>query len=234
MNRELILSYWSVGRDILARQQAEGWGTKVIDRLAHDLQNEFTGVEGFSPRSLKYMRSFAEAWTDANCPAVCCTIALGPSYGPAGPDQGPRLRVWYLRASLEYGWSRNVLVHQIAGRFHERQGKALTNFSRTLPPGDSDLAEEILKDPYNFDFLTLASSAHGEGWNDWAVWSVVEASAAEMAIQDLGASRFGWTCPKLSRVCGGDSKQFKFLLGHSSIQTRARSWYYSGIANRSK
>ena len=67
--------------------------------------------------------------------------------------------MWYLRASFEYGWSRNVLVHQIAGGLHERQGKALTNFSRTLPPEDSDLAEQILKDLYNFDFLTLASSA---------------------------------------------------------------------------
>lgn len=143
VNRELILLYWSVGRDILARQQAEGWETKVIDRLAHDLQNEFPGVEGFSPRSLKYMRSFA----------------LGPSYGSAGPAQGPPLRVWYLRASLEYSWRRNILVHQIAGRLHERQGKALTNFSLTLTPGDSDLAEQILKDPYNFDFLTLTSSA---------------------------------------------------------------------------
>jgi predicted nuclease of restriction endonuclease-like (RecB) superfamily len=64
VNRELIHLYWSVGRDILARQQAEGWGTKVIERLAKDLQTEFPGVEGFSPRSLKYMRSFAEAWTE--------------------------------------------------------------------------------------------------------------------------------------------------------------------------
>jgi hypothetical protein len=78
-----------VGRDILVRQHAEGWGTKVIDRLAKDRQTEFPGVEGFSPRSLKYMRSFAEAWTGANCAAACCTIALGPPHGPAGPPQRP-------------------------------------------------------------------------------------------------------------------------------------------------
>jgi predicted nuclease of restriction endonuclease-like (RecB) superfamily len=68
-------------------------------------------------------------------------------------------RDWYLRAAVEYGWSRDIMVHQIASHLHERQGKALTNFSRTLPPGDSDLAQQVLKDAYNFDFLTLASSA---------------------------------------------------------------------------
>jgi predicted nuclease of restriction endonuclease-like (RecB) superfamily len=69
------------------------------------------------------------------------------------------VREWYLKAALEYGWSRAILVQQIESRLHERQGKALTNFSRTLPPGDSDMAEQILKDPYNFDFLSLGPSA---------------------------------------------------------------------------
>lgn len=68
-------------------------------------------------------------------------------------------RQWYLRAAVEYGWSRNILVHQITSRLHEREGKALTNFQRALPPSDSDLAEQILKDPYNFDFLTLTATA---------------------------------------------------------------------------
>jgi predicted nuclease of restriction endonuclease-like (RecB) superfamily len=65
-------------------------------------------------------------------------------------------REWYLRAALEHGWSQNVLVHMISGQFHEREGKALTNFKRNLPPPDSDMAQQILRDPYNFDFLTLA------------------------------------------------------------------------------
>ena len=71
----------------------------------------------------------------------------------------PALREWYLRAAVEYGWSRNVVVLQIKGRLHEREGKALTNFQRALPPSDSDLAEQVLKDPYNFDFLTVTSAA---------------------------------------------------------------------------
>jgi DUF1016 N-terminal domain len=79
VNRELVLLYWSIGRDILARQQTEGWGARVIDRLAHDLQTEFPGVEGFTPRSLKYMRSLAKAWPEESIVQTAyCTIALGP------------------------------------------------------------------------------------------------------------------------------------------------------------
>jgi predicted nuclease of restriction endonuclease-like (RecB) superfamily len=157
VNRELVLLYWSIGRDILLRQEAEGWGAKVIDRLGHDLQAEFPGVEGFSPRSLKYMRALAEAWPDE--PFVQQLIAQlpwGHNVRVLDRVKDRTTREWYLRAALAQGWSQNVLVHMISGRLHEREGKALTNFSRTLPPEGSDMAEQILRDPYNFDFLTLA------------------------------------------------------------------------------
>jgi predicted nuclease of restriction endonuclease-like (RecB) superfamily len=160
VSRELVLLYWSIGRDILARQQAEGWGAKIIDRLARDLGSEFPGVEGFSPRNLKYMRSLAAAWPDPEIvPQLVALLPWGHLRVLLDRVKDGPIREWYLRAALEYGWSRDILAHQIAGRLHERQGKALTNFSRTLPPGDSDMAEQILKDPYNFDFLTLGSTA---------------------------------------------------------------------------
>src|ERR1700733_14379662 len=128
VNRELLLLYWSIGRDILGRQQMEGWGTKVIDRLAKDLQTEFPGVEGFSPRSLKYMRSFAEAWPEE--PIVQQVAALLP-WGHhmllLDRAKDPAIRLWYLRASVEHGWSRNILAHMIKGSLYEREGKALTN-----------------------------------------------------------------------------------------------------------
>ena len=89
VSRELVLLYWSIGNDILARQGTEGWGTRVIDRLSQDLQIEFPGVEGFSPRSLQVYeivcRGVARA---ANIAAGCCTIALGSPYGASGPGQG--------------------------------------------------------------------------------------------------------------------------------------------------
>lgn len=160
ISRELVLLYWSIGRDILARQDAEGWGAKVIDRLAKDLGIEFPGVEGFSTRNLKYMRSLAAAWPDpAIVPQLVALLPWGHLRVLLDRVKDGPTRDWYLRAAVEYGWSRDIMVHQIASHLHERQGKALTNFSRTLPPGDSDLAQQVLKDPYNFDFLTLASSA---------------------------------------------------------------------------
>jgi predicted nuclease of restriction endonuclease-like (RecB) superfamily len=157
VNRELVLLYWSIGRDILARQGSEGWGAKVIERLAHDLQIEFPGVEGFSPRSLKYMRALAEAWPDeAIVQQLIAQLPWGHNVRVLDRVKDRPTREWYLRAALEHGWSQNVLVHMISGRLHEREGKAISNFSRTLPPAGSDMAEQILRDPYNFDFLTLA------------------------------------------------------------------------------
>jgi predicted nuclease of restriction endonuclease-like (RecB) superfamily len=102
VNRELVLLYWSIGRDILARQGTEGWGTRVIDRLAHDLQNEFPGIEGFSPRSLKYMRALAEAWPEE--PIVQQLIAQlpwGHNVRVLDRIKDRPTREWYLRAALE-------------------------------------------------------------------------------------------------------------------------------------
>jgi predicted nuclease of restriction endonuclease-like (RecB) superfamily len=157
VNRELVLLYWSIGRDVLRRQQTEGWGSKVIDRLAQDLQIEFPGVEGFSPRSLKYMRALAEAWPEEEfVQQLIAQLPWGHNLRVLDRVKDRPTREWYLRSALEHGWSQNVLVHMIAGRLHEREGKALTNFRRTLPPEGSDMAEQIMRDPYNFDFLTLA------------------------------------------------------------------------------
>lgn len=160
VSRELILLYWSIGRDILARQKTEGWGAKIIDRLAKDLGAEFPGVEGFSPRNLKYMRSLAEAWPDSEIvPQLVALLPWGHLRVLLDRLKDQKTREWYLRAAVEYGWSRNILLHQITSQLHEREGKALTNFQRALPPSDSDMAEQILKDPYNFDFLTVTTAA---------------------------------------------------------------------------
>ena len=158
VNRELVLLYWSIGRDILLRQGREGGGSKVIDRLAQDLRFEFPGVEGFSARSLKYMRALAEAWPEETIvQQLIAQLPWGHNLRVLDRVKDRRTREWYLRAALEHGWSQNILVHMIAGRLHEREGKAISNFSRTLPPESSDMAEQILRDPYNFDFLTLAN-----------------------------------------------------------------------------
>ena len=159
LNRETIQLYWSIGQDLSNRFAAEGWGTKVVDRLAKDLGTEFPGVEGFSLRNLRYMRSFAEAWPEPEILQLAAKLPWGHHMVLLDRLKDGQSREWYLRASVEHGWSRNVLTHHISTALREREGKALTNFSRTLPAEDSDLTQQILKDPYSFEFLTLSSSA---------------------------------------------------------------------------
>ena len=155
VNRELVMLYWGVGRDILARQQEQGWGAKVIARLSADLRREFPEMKGFSSRNLVYMQTFAGAYSVEFTQQVAAQIPWFHNCTILDKIQIQNAREWYIRATVEHGWSRNVLVHQIESRLYERQGKATTNFERVLPVPQSDLARELLKDPYNFEFRTL-------------------------------------------------------------------------------
>lgn len=157
-NRELLIAYWGIGRDILDRQDEEGWGARVIDRLSADLRERFPDGHGFSPRNLKYMRAFAAAWPDLAI--VQAALAQLPWYHHLAlieklSDQHDRL--WYGAAAVEHGWSRNVLVHQIETGFRARAGKAITNFTTTMAPPDSDQAQQATRDPYLFDFIGQAN-----------------------------------------------------------------------------
>ena len=160
VNRELVLLYWQIGRDILDRQAEQGWGAKVIERLAHDLRSAFPQMKGFSPRNLKYMRTFAHTWTDIEF--VQEVLAQLPWYHQLALldklDNNEK-RIWYAQKAIENNWSRNVLVMQIETRLIERQGNAISNFEQRLPKPDSDLARESIKDPYRFDFLGLTEEA---------------------------------------------------------------------------
>ena len=160
VNRDLIQLYWEIGRTILERQEREGWGAKVIERLAADLRHEFPDMRGLSRANLFYMRAFAGAYQDEQF--VQQAAGQLPWYHNVvifTRLKDPELREWYIRACLEHGWSRAVLEAQIETNLHERQGKAITNFARTLPAPASELAQQLLKDPYNFDFLTLHDEA---------------------------------------------------------------------------
>lgn len=156
VNEELILLYWSIGREILERQAREGWGSRVIDRLSADLRQDFPDMTGLSARNLKYMRALAEAHPDREfVQQVVARLPWGHVVRLLETVKDPTRREWYARQTIQHGWSRNVLVHQIESNLYERQGKALTNFSRTLPAPQSELAQQLIKDPYNFDFLAL-------------------------------------------------------------------------------
>src|SRR5271166_1667850 len=157
VNQELILLYWSIGRDILARMSAEGWGAKVIQRLAGDLRRDFPDMTGLSARNLSYMRAFAEAYPDQQIvQQVVARLPWGHNVRLLDALKGADERLWYARQAIEHGWSRAVLVHQIDSGLIRRQGKAITNFAQTLPAPQSDLARELMKDPYSFEFLGIA------------------------------------------------------------------------------
>jgi predicted nuclease of restriction endonuclease-like (RecB) superfamily len=156
VNRELILLYWQIGREILLRQRQQGWGAKVVNQLAQDLQQEFPDMKGFSPRNLKYMRAFAEAYTDEQIvQQAAAQIPWFHNCVLLDKIKDGKERLWYIQQTIQYGWSRSVLTCQIESGLYRRQSEAVTNFEQTLPPSQSDLAHQLLKDPYNFDFLSL-------------------------------------------------------------------------------
>ncbi len=161
VNAELVQLYHRIGHDILARQQAHGWGAKVIDRLARDLKAAFPDMRGWSTRNLKYMAYFAQHCPDGQIgqqPAAQLPwfhiVTLLTQVTDA------EQRAWYAGQVLRQGWSRSTLALQIKNQLHARQGGAVTNFEARLPAPESALAQETLKDPYLFDFLGLGDEAH--------------------------------------------------------------------------
>lgn len=174
VNRHLIELYWHIGKVIVERQHAGGWGKSVVERLAHDLHREFPDIAGFSPRNIWRMRSLYIAYTEEiqklpqpvaeldgeKLPQPVAEIPWGHNALLLEKLSSPVERIWYARKTIENGWSRNILVLQIKSDLYNRQGKAVSNFRKTLPPPQSDLAHQVLKDPYVFDFLTLDKETH--------------------------------------------------------------------------
>jgi predicted nuclease of restriction endonuclease-like (RecB) superfamily len=153
-NAMMVVAYWEVGRVILSRQQSEGWGAKVIDRLSIDLRTAFPDMQGLSPRNLKYMRAFASEWPDESIvQRVVAQLPWKQNIALLDKLKSPTERLWYARKAAENGWSQPILCLQIENELHQREGKAQSNFELTLPPEDSDLAAQIFKDPYLFDFV---------------------------------------------------------------------------------
>jgi predicted nuclease of restriction endonuclease-like (RecB) superfamily len=160
VNSELVLLYWEIGRAISERYEREGWGAKSIDRLAKDLKREFPDISGFSPRNLRYMRTFAETYTDQQIlQQVVAKIPWGHNVRLLDQVRETEIRIWYAQQTITYGWSRAVLEYQIETELYQRQGNALNNFETTLPAPQSDLTREMLKDPYSFAFLSLGQEA---------------------------------------------------------------------------
>ena len=211
VNHELILLYWQIGRDILARQAKQGWGAKVIERLAHDLRNSFPNMKGFSRTNLLYMRSFAESWSDEQIVQQAAgQLPWGHNLALLDKLSTQEARIWYAKKTIENNWSRNVLVMQIESKLIERQGKAVTNFELRLPKPQSDLAIESLKDPYRFDFLGLTEEAQEREIEGALVKQVTE------FLLELGAG-FAYVGKQVHIEVGGDDFFIDLLFYHLKL-----------------
>jgi predicted nuclease of restriction endonuclease-like (RecB) superfamily len=237
-NAELIQLYWSIGCDIVEKQTREGWGAKVINRLADDLQRSFPRMSGFSRTNIYRMRTFYIAWAEASgVPKKPTGERVAGEIVPQGvgrfetsivPQAVGQLpwghnvvlieklkdraqRLWYAQAAMENGWSRSVLVLHIESRLHERKGKAVTNFNATLPPPQSDLAQETLKDPYLFDFLSLSEEAHERELEDRLVEHLAR------FLVELGAG-FAFVGRQVHVEVGGEDYYLDLLFYHLKLR----------------
>ena len=148
--------YWETGKMIAERQSQEGWSSKVIPDLAKDLKNEFTDLKGYSERNMGYMLRFAKEYPDKSIlQQAVAKLPWGHNIILIEKEKDLQTRIWYAQQCIENQWSRDALANQIKNKLYDRQGKATSNFSATLPETFSALAQQTLKDPYIFDFLSL-------------------------------------------------------------------------------
>ena len=212
VNRELVLLYWQIGRDILARQASQGWGAKVIERLAHDLRTDFPEMKGFSRANLMYMRAFAEAWPDAEVVQQAVgQLPWGHNLVLLTRLKAPEMRLAYAQAAIEHGWSRSVLNIHIETRRLERSGQAITNFVEHLPMPGSDLAQQSLKDPYLFDFLDVGNEADEREIESALVKHITQ------FLLELGAG-FAFVGRQVHLEVGGDDFFIDLLFYHLKLR----------------
>lgn len=212
VNRELVLLYWQIGQDILARQAEQGWGAKVIERLSQDLRSAFPEMKGFSRANLMYMRAFAAAWPDEQIlQQAVGQLPWGHNLVLLSQLKDPVQRLAYAESAIQHGWSRNVLNIHIETRLLERSGTAVTNFSTTLPAPQSDLARESLKDPYRFDFLGLSREAGERAIENALVKHVTE------FLLELGAG-FAFVGRQVVLDVGGDEFFIDLLFYHLKLR----------------
>jgi len=212
VNLELVLLYWQIGRDILERQAQQGWGAKVIERLAHDLRTAFPDMKGFSRANLMYMRAFAEAWPDAEIVQQAVgQLPWGHNLVLLTKLKDPAMRLTYAQRAIQHGWSRNVLNIHIETRLLEREGQAVTNFEAQLPAPQSDLARNTLKDPYLFDFLGVGKEA-----DERAIESAIVQHITRFLLE-LGAG-FAFVGRQVHIEVGGDDFFIDLLFYHLKLR----------------
>lgn len=178
-NQEMVELYWAIGKTILERQEQAGWGARVIDRLSTDLRAEFPGVKGLGRSNLHNMRAVAAAYPDGIVQTLSGRLSWSHFLALVDKIDDPELRVWYARAAIGNGWTSRVLINQIKNQTHLRVGAAPSNFTHTLPAPDSELAQEVTKDPYVFEFLDLVGRVSERELED-ALVDKIQATLGEL------------------------------------------------------
>ena len=208
VNTELIELYWNIGRTILSRQEEQGWGRGVIKRLATDLRIEFPEMTGLSQRNLQYMQTFAKAWAvDSIAQQAVAQLPWGHITVLLDKIESPKLRDQYAAAAVQYGWSRNVLLNMMMNKTLERSGAAPSNFSQQLTALDSELAQQVAKDPYAFEFLGLSGEVAERDLEQALLSRIVE------TLQELGPG-FAFVGRQVHLDVGGDDFYIDLLFFH--------------------
>lgn len=205
VNVELMLLYWDIGRAILDCQKREGWGAKVVQRMAADLAAEFPGMKGLSLRNLKYMRAFADAWPNREfVQQVVAQISWGNNIVLLDRVKDIGQREVYACLAVDNGWSRSTLVREIANKSAENFGRSPNNFASTMPIADSEAAIKAIRDSYDFTFLGLEKKAK----ENTVRQTLVEKVARFML--DLGAG-FTYAGQERTLDVGGDAFRLDLL-----------------------
>jgi predicted nuclease of restriction endonuclease-like (RecB) superfamily len=193
VNAELMDLYWSMGRDIIEKQETAKWGDGFIKQLSADLKKEFPDIQGFSVRNIKYIRQWYVFYNQQNIVGqqavaqfelvqqLVAQIPWGHNLKIISKCKSINEALFYINKTIELGWSRDTLDTHLKLNEYKRIGSSATNFALTLPPIQSDLAQQTLKDPYNFGFLTLA-----EGYKEKELENVLAENITRFLIE-LGA-----------------------------------------------
>ncbi len=217
VNKELVRLYWTIGKTIVERQKGGGWGSSFIEKLAKDLQNSFPGVEGFSRANVFRMKAFFLAYEKVaqaarqfdSLPILC--IPWGHNILLLQKIKNDNERLWYASKAIEHGWSRSMLEIWIKSDLYNREGKAITNFQKTLPASQSDLAQQVLKDPYNFDFLTLQEDHLEKDLEDGLVGHI------QKFLLELGQG-FAFLGRQFPITVDGDTSYIDLLFYHTKLR----------------
>ncbi|MBF0406648.1 MAG: DUF1016 family protein [Candidatus Riflebacteria bacterium] len=222
VNRELIELYWELAEKILEKQVSTQWGDGLLTQMSKDLQNEFPDMKGFSLSNLKYMRQWYLFWTKENpksqqlvdqlknAKKLVLQIPWGHNLVIVSKSKSHEEALFYAQKTIDNNWSRAVLTHQIEGCLFGREGKALTNFSASLPVPQSDLAHQTLKDPYIFDFLTIREKHDEKELEDALVGQVTR------FLLELGAG-FSFLGRQYKLCVDGDDFYIDLLFYHVKL-----------------